>query len=132
MNRKAILQYILFFVINLCTVQVIFANYERTAWKCDSHVLPVAHRVSHMPPIPSPIAAGVHEFSTDVIMVVKTDEGVLTQRFNSEEIALLTRLSHKIGKTNFDKLMVRHHKNKAELMVAARRGLGEFEMASIR
>jgi hypothetical protein len=130
-KSRAVLQYILFFLINLYTVQVSLANYKKIAWgEFDSSILPVARSIPATSANPSATGSPAHELSTDVIMVARTEQGLLTQRLNNEEIALLKRLANKIGRNDFNKLLASHRQNKDELMAAARLGLRDLDLAS--
>lgn len=130
MKTKGVLEYILFFVINLCTIQLSLANYTKMEDKEFGRlVIPAKHVLSVVPCVFS--SAGMpDQMSSNVIMVVRTDEGVVSQTFNSEEEVQLERLVAKVGEADFGKLMVQYCKDKAGLMEIARAGPMGNEIAS--
>ena len=121
MKTKGVLEYILFFVINLCTVQLSLANYTQIEDKEVGRLaIPAKHVLSVVPRVFPNAGMPVHPTLSHLVMVVRTDDGVVSQTFNGEEEAQLKRLAVKVGRADFGKLMVQYCRDKAGLMAIAR------------
>jgi hypothetical protein len=130
-KTKVVLEYILFFVINLCTVQLSLTSYARVEDKAFSRlVIPATHGHSVVPRVLSSAGMPVNEICTAPVFFMRTDEGVVTQTFNGEEEAQLKRLAAKVGRAGFGELMVQYCTDKARKMPIARVRLMDNEIAS--